>query len=136
DALPAEADAQALYFFRLVALHEQMHAEAAAYMAQGLGVPLRESSDALVAGDGQEIRVDPAPHRMGRADGGFAFDNELGEHEVELAAYLIDAEPFMWSAFLPFLEAGGYEEPQWWTPAGSAWLAGLRHRQPAGLRAT
>jgi EgtB-related family protein len=38
--------------------------------------------------------------------------------------------------FLPFLEAGGYDQPQWWTVAGTAWLATLRRRQPSGLRAT
>ena len=42
DALPADAGDADLYFYRLVAAHEMMHAEAAVYMAQALGIPLRE----------------------------------------------------------------------------------------------
>jgi ergothioneine biosynthesis protein EgtB len=136
DDLPASADAQALYFFRLAALHEQMHAEAAVYMGQSLGIPLRESREPLAAGEHQEIRVAEVRYRLGCADGGFAFDNELGEHALDLAPYAIDAEPITWSAYLPFLEDGGYEVPQWWTPEGSDWLASLRQRQPASVRPT
>src|SRR6185369_10345856 len=37
EGLPPAAGAGDLYFFRLVALHEEMHAEAATYMARTLG---------------------------------------------------------------------------------------------------
>ncbi|HEX2547921.1 MAG TPA: SUMF1/EgtB/PvdO family nonheme iron enzyme, partial [Ramlibacter sp.] len=133
DDVPEDADADGLYFFRLVALHEQMHAEAAVYMGQSLGVPLRESRDPMTAGEGGEIGVGEASYRFGAVSEGFAFDNELGEHQVELAAYAIDAEPVTWGAFLPFLEAGGYEDLRWWSPEGCAWLANLQQRRPAGL---
>jgi iron(II)-dependent oxidoreductase len=136
DALPAAADDDALYFFRLVTLHEQMHAEAAVYMAHSLGIPLRESRTPRTAAGEMEIHVSPGRMRLGDAAAGFSFDNELGPHEVELAPFAIAAEPVTWRAFLPFLEDGGYEDPQWWTPEGRAWLAGLRQRQPAGLRRT
>lgn len=136
DALPASADDDALYFFRLAAMHEQMHAEAAVYMGQSLGVPLRESGAPPRVRDAGEITIRPSRFRLGVDSAGFAFDNELGEHQVELAAYAIDAEPVTWGAFLPFLEAGGYQDLQWWTPEGCAWLARLRQRQPAGLRRT
>jgi ergothioneine biosynthesis protein EgtB len=134
DALPADAGDDALYFFRLVALHEQMHAEAAVYMGQGLGIPLRESRSPATAGAGGELAVHADGFLLGAAPGGFAFDNELGAHRVTLAPFAIDAEPVTWGAFLPFLEEGGYEDLRWWTPEGCAWLASLRQRQPAGLR--
>ena len=136
DDLPHDADEDALYFFRLAALHEQMHAEAVVYMGQSLGIALRESREPMTAGDPQEIRVGEARYCLGAADDGFAFDNELGEHHVDLAPYAIDAEPVTWSAFLPFLEEGGYEDLRWWSPEGRAWLANLRQRRPAGLRPT
>jgi gamma-glutamyl hercynylcysteine S-oxide synthase len=134
DGLPADADADALYFFRLAALHEQMHAEAAVYMGQSLGIALRESREPMNAGEDAEIGVAEVRYCVGAAAEGFAFDNELGEHHVELASYSIDAEPVTWGAFLPFLEAGGYEDLRWWSPEGRAWLANLRQRRPAGLR--
>lgn len=130
-ALPPDADDDALYFFRLAALHEQMHAEAAVYMGQGLGIPLREGKGAPGAGRNGELDVPAQRFTLGSSGGGFAFDNELGPHEVELAPYAIDAQPLTWGAFLPFLEGGGYEDRQWWTPEGRAWLEG-QQRRPAG----
>ncbi|MEJ8835060.1 selenoneine synthase SenA [Ramlibacter sp. AN1133] len=133
DALDSPDD-QALYFFRLAAAHEQMHAEAAVYMAEGLGIPLRESVEPAQVQEGAQLTVGPLRFGLGTSCAGFAFDNELPAHEVELARYAIDAAPVTWGAFLPFLEAGGYDNGQWWTPQGWAWLATLRQRRPAGLR--
>jgi len=130
DALPRDAGDDALYFYRLAVVHEQMHAEAAVYMGQGLGIPLREGDTHLTGTTRGELQVPASRFTLGTSGGGFAFDNELGPHEVELAPFAIDAEPVTWAAFLPFVEAGGYEDPQWWTPEGRAWLAGLRQRRP------
>ena len=131
--LPADAGEDALYFYRLVAAHEQMHAEAAVYMGQALGIPLRECASPPTAEDG-ELAVAGGAFRLGASGEGFAFDNELGAHEVQLAPFRIDAEPLRWAAFLPFVEEGGYEDAQWWTEAGRAWLAQQHRRLPAGLR--
>ncbi|HEY0825790.1 MAG TPA: selenoneine synthase SenA, partial [Ramlibacter sp.] len=136
DALPADAGDDALYFFRLATLHEQMHAEAAVYMGQSLGIPLRESAEPAAAAARGELVAGGQRFALGSQDSGFAFDNELGAHEVELAPFVIDDQPVTWGAFLPFLESGGYEDLQWWTPEGRAWLAHLRRRAPAGLRRT
>jgi ergothioneine biosynthesis protein EgtB len=134
DALPADAGDDDLYFFRLVALHEQMHAEAAVYMAHALGIAVREAGEPPLAQARRELRVAGGVLRLGDAPEGFAFDNELGPHEVALADFAIDAEPVTWAAFLPFVEAGGYEEAQWWDDEGRGWLATLRERAPAAVR--
>jgi EgtB-related family protein len=52
---------------------------------------------------------------------GFCFDNELGGLQREVPAFEIDAQAVRWAEFLPFVEAGGYEQARWWTPAGWAW---------------
>lgn len=135
EALPAEPGDDALYFFRLAAHHEQMHAEAAAYMAQGLGIPLREGA-VLAAAPAQELVVQGGTLVLGQPRPGFAFDNELGAHEVRVPGFAIDARPVTWEAFLAFLEDGGYEDLRWWTGEARAWLLRLRHRRPAGLRET
>ena len=132
-ALPAGAGDDALYFFRLAASHEQMHAEAAVYMGQSLGIPLRECSAPPQAGHG-EVAVEGGVFRLGATADGFAFDNELAGDDVRIAAFRIDAEPVCWGAFLPFVEEGGYEEPRWWTARGGDWLAQQRRRVPAGVR--
>jgi iron(II)-dependent oxidoreductase len=134
DALPGSAGDDALYFYRLAALHEQMHAEAAVYMAQGLGIPVREAGPAPELEAAGELEVAATHFHVGGHGSGFAFDNELGPHGVALDAFAIDATPLSWGDFLPFLESGGYEDARWWTPDGRAWLENLRERRPASLR--
>lgn len=129
DALPPDADDDALYFFRLVALHEQMHAEAAAYMGASLGIALTEARALPGLGPRREIEVPAQRFELGASGPGFAFDNELGAHTVDLAAFAIDAEPLRWGDFLPFVEAGGYEDARWWTPEG--WQHAQRRAWPA-----
>ena len=140
----AETDA-ALYFHRLALFHEDMHAEAAVYMAQALGIPLPRDAafpaapptlQPVTGGGNPVLHLPACGWTLGRADAGFAFDNELGAHTVALAAVEIDAEPVSWARYLPFVEAGGYRDARWWSPQGWQWLqrvdGGLR--QPRDLR--
>lgn len=127
DALPPAAGEDALYVFRLAALHEAMHAEAAAYMARRLGfeVPLEPRSRAPVPAAGT-LCVPAQALVLGSPGPGFAFDNEQPAQRVRLQAFEIDAAPVSWSRIGAFLEAGGYADARWWTPDGWAWR--LRHR--------
>lgn len=135
SALPADAGDEALYFFRLAALHEEMHSEAACYMARtlGIGLPaalrarLQESPAhgtpsapglAGIAG----IAVPAQSFSMGWQGPGFAFDNELGPHTVELDAFCIDAAPIPWSSIAAFEREGGYRDRRFWDDAGWTWL--------------
>jgi len=134
DALRYDAGDDALYFFRLTALHEQMHAEAAAYMGESLGIAVTEMALVPTAAPGQELKVATQAFTLGSTGPGFHFDNELQARPVDLPAFAIDAEPVTWGAFLPFVEEGGYDEARWWTPQGTAWRAQQGVRRPAGLR--
>jgi ergothioneine biosynthesis protein EgtB len=122
DALPAGAGDDELYFFRLVALHECMHAEAAAYMARTLGIDVREAAQPLVE-DGEEIEVPGGVIDLGSPEPGFAFDNELQAHPVRVAPCRIDTQPVNWRRFLAFVDDGGYGRPEFWDDRGCAWLA-------------
>lgn len=125
DALGDGAGSDALYFYRLVALHEAMHVEAAIYMARGLGVELAGThapTDQGIPGEFSELELPAQIFRLGAAGDGFAFDNELGPHEVALGAFKIDAGPVSRSRFLGFVEAQGYEQRRWWSDAGWEWL--------------
>jgi iron(II)-dependent oxidoreductase len=124
DRLASDASAAELYFFRLVVLHEAMHAEAATYMARALGIPVPPLAGAgAVHETAVALAVPAQTFRLGASDDGFAFDNELGGHEVSLRAFEIDAQPVSWDRFLAFVEAGGYRERSWWSDAGWAWLS-------------
>jgi ergothioneine biosynthesis protein EgtB len=128
DALPLHAGDDELYFFRLVCLHEAMHAEAACYMARTLGfsIPLPPRPVGRLV----PLRVPAQPFALGWRGPGFAFDNELQPRQLAVPAFEIDSVPVTWARFAGFVDAGGYDEPRWWTDAGWLWLQGGRHQPP------
>lgn len=133
DAAPATEDR--LYFFRLGLLHEDMHHEAALTLAQDLGLPISDPrwQPAALPEPPPPLPLDARRWRLG-SDTGFAFDNELGAHEVELPAGSIDAQARRWAEYLPFVEAGGYDEPRWWCAAGWHWRQQTGTAVPRHLR--
>lgn len=127
----------ALYFFRLALLHEDMHREADTMIAQALALDVSAALAAVAPAPAPrgELCIGGGTLRVGESAGGFAFDNELGPHDVAVADFRIDAAPVVWGDFLPFIDAGGYDEARWWTPAGRAWrLRALPHGLPRYLR--
>lgn len=128
-----------LYFFRLVLLHEQMHAEAATYMAQALELPLPEallpaSRQGLQRPPTASLRVPAGEWLLGYQRPGFAFDNELARHRAHLPAFAIDAEPVSWQRYLPFVVAGGYHDARYWSAAGWQWREASALAAPRYLR--
>ena len=124
-AVEATNDA-ALYFYRLALFHEDMHGEAAIYMAQALGIALTPAllcdQAARASGPVQSLKLEAGDWALGYTGSGFAFDNELGPHSVQLDAYAIDDQPVSWRRYLPFVAAGGYVDAQWWSCLGWQWL--------------
>ena len=137
DAVP---DDTGLYFHRLVLAHEDMHHEAALYMAQALGVPVADARwrPQAITSLREPIVLDPGPFELGWTGPGFAFDNELGAHRVQLPATAIDSRVLTWAEYLPFIEAGGQAPPRylrresglWQQQRGGHWQA-LDTRLPA-----
>jgi EgtB-related family protein len=107
----------ALYFYRLALFHEDMHAEAAIYSAEFLGVPIPEALLRVASKTEQptksSLSVPAQTWLLGSpAQGaGFVFDNELGQHEALLSAFDIDSRVVTWAEYLPFLAATGRELP-------------------------
>ena len=138
----------ALYFFRLVLFHEDMHREAWIYMAQTVGMDVpnaalhhRSSARIAVAANVSDLHLPAGQWQTGWQGSGFAFDNELGSHSLELVACGIDSEPVTWQRYLPFVDANGYHDPQWWSSAGWQWLqaqaqVGPRYLSPSPATGT
>ncbi len=115
----------ALYFFRLALFHEDMHREALIYMAQAEGLKLSipsPLSSSLRTINLDTTNITARVYALGRTHTGFSFDNELGVHEQRLRDYEIDAQAVSWARYLPFVEAGGYAQSQWWNEDGWQWL--------------
>ncbi len=119
----ADPDDDSLYFYRLSLFHEDMHNEAAIYMANSLGFAVPDMHDPVTPAAGA-CTLPAQVHRFGWQGAGFAFDNELGGCEVALAACAIDAAPVTNARYAAFVDAGGYEQARFWSPAGNAWRTG------------
>ena len=121
DQLPGDASEDELYFFRLVALHEAMHVEAASYMGHALAIAL-PPAEPVTAGKRpplSRIALPAQNFKVGSPLEGFAFDNELLDHHVPLAAFEIDSHPVSWSRFMPFVKAGGCQPRPGWAEAAA-----------------
>ncbi len=133
----AAEDDDGLYFFRLALFHEDMHAEAAVYMAQTLGFDPGEAlrpPERLGAPSAQTVTLPAGSWTLGLDGPGFVFDNERGAHPVPVPAFEIDTEAVRWARFLPFVEQGGYRECAFWSEAGWRWLAQTGATAPRHLR--
>ena len=132
----ADTTDDALYFFRLALLHEDMHHEAALYMAHSLGLAIDDGrwQAQPLPDTRQTLQLPAGGWTLGNSDCGFAFDNELSAHQVALPACQIDSQVLRWADYLPFVEAGGYSQPQWWADEARAWLAAGQPRCPRYTR--
>jgi EgtB-related family protein len=119
----AEESDAGLYFYRLSLFHEDMHAEAATYMAQALDIALPAGlmQAPLAPRPNRALHVAAQPWALGYSGPGFAFDNELQAHEVTIGEFEIDSEPVSWARYLPFLEATGAALPRYLRRQDGGW---------------
>jgi ergothioneine biosynthesis protein EgtB len=113
-----------LYFFRLALLHEDMHHEAALYMAQGLGVAIEDPrwQAPHLPEPALPLAFTASSWRLGSPAGsGFVFDNECGAHEVPCPAFEIDAQVLRWADYLPFIEATRATPPRYLRRQAGRW---------------
>jgi iron(II)-dependent oxidoreductase len=120
DKTPEE-DA-ALYFFRVALFHEDLRCEQFVVLAQALGVPLDLALPVGVA-PREPMGVPAGRWMLGSAPGGFVFDVEKWAHEVDVPEFEIDAQPVNWGQYVEFVDDGGYDRPELWSPQGWEWLA-------------
>jgi gamma-glutamyl hercynylcysteine S-oxide synthase len=82
--------------------------------------------------DGSPMVTVPAgPFLMGLPDNDFlAEEHEKPRRRVYLPAFCIDVFPVTNARFALFLDASGYREPHWWSPAGWEWARRHKITQP------
>ncbi|GAA4880914.1 ergothioneine biosynthesis protein EgtB [Pseudonocardia benzenivorans] len=123
------------FAFGMIVQHEQQHDETMLATHQ-----LRAGAPVLHAeppppGPGparlgaREVLVPAGPFVQGTSTEPWALDNERPAHTVDLPAFVIDTYPVTNAEYTAFVEAGGYDDPRWWSARGWA------HRVEADLRA-
>ncbi len=133
DGLERAGETDDLFTYAMVEQHEQQHVETMLATHQ-----LRRGSPLLGAGaplpPGRQVSPEPVlvpagPFVLGvdGTDEPWSLDNERPAHVVDLPAFRIGRVPVSNGEWQVFVEAGGYDDPQWWSPRG--W----KHRQDAGL---
>jgi ergothioneine biosynthesis protein EgtB len=117
--------------------HEVMHQETLLYMWHRL--PLADKTrpaDYLPSLAGsppvqRRVAIPRGTATLGASRGvvPFGWDNEFDAHAVFVPAFELDAHNVTNAAFLEFVEAGGYDDPRWWSGDDFAWVrrAGVRH---------
>ncbi|WP_433327109.1 ergothioneine biosynthesis protein EgtB [Spirillospora sp. CA-294931] len=123
------------FVYGMVVQHEHQHDETMLATHQ-----LRKGAPALLdppatspidPAPAAEVLVEAGPFEMGTSDDPWAYDNERRRHTVDVPAFRIDTEPVSNAAYQAFMEAGGYDEPRWWTPEGWEWTRSTGKRSPA-----
>jgi iron(II)-dependent oxidoreductase len=108
------------YVYGMVIQHEHQHDETLLQTISLRDTPYSlEAPAAPAAGiiEAPEVLVDTGVFLMGSTEP-WAYDNERPGHRVSLSAFWIDTVPVTNRAFLAFIDAGGYDEPRWWSAAG------------------
>lgn len=119
------SDSAALYPYRLVLAHEDMHGEALLMTMQTLavGLPASFANSASDAAPQLQIGFAGGTVVMGSVpDDGFVFDNEKWARPVKVDAFSIDATLVSNQQFTEFVDDGGYQKPAFWSAAGRVWL--------------
>jgi iron(II)-dependent oxidoreductase len=138
DTLPLDPTNPLLdkgFVYAMVVQHEHQHDEtmlATHQLRRGAAV-LGDVPPATAPRDGlpHEVLVPAGTFPMGTSDDPWAYDNERPGHQVFVPAFHLDTTPVANRAYLSFVEAGGYDDPRWWSGAGWAWRTGSGKRTPA-----
>ncbi|MET0189649.1 MAG: ergothioneine biosynthesis protein EgtB [Pseudonocardia sediminis] len=119
------------FAFGMIVQHEQQHDETMLATHQlRTGSPLlhapappRRSTPLGPA----EVLVPAGSFTQGTSTEPWALDNERPAHVVDVPAFVIDAYPVTNGQYAEFVDAGGYDDPRYWTERGWAYVreAGL-----------
>jgi ergothioneine biosynthesis protein EgtB len=124
---PLLHEGQAVY---TILEHEAMHHETMLYMWHQLSYEQKQAPPDVSADDSG---ITPSPGRVavpaGRTTLGarpgeipFGWDNEFPSFVVDVPAFEMDVHNVTNERFMDFVEAGGYGQAEWWTPAAFAWV--------------
>ncbi len=126
-----------VYFYRLAAFHEDMHAENLALILQTLGyarpkLSVVDPACGVPIGDPQyqprDVAIPGGIFLLGASpEEPFVFDNEKWAHPVEIKPFRISSTAVTNAEFAAFVEDGGYRRREAWSRRGWDW----RRRQEA-----
>ncbi|HEY9651655.1 MAG TPA: ergothioneine biosynthesis protein EgtB [Coleofasciculaceae cyanobacterium] len=138
ETAPLEQQERLWYF---LIQHESQHSETIAFLLQLQRWHLQERHHELwlnSRGNNPQPELEPSAEMLEIPAGEFemgndsvdALDNERSRHRVYLDTYQIDRYPVTCKQYRVFMEAGGYQNSQWWSNEGWQWLQDNPVAQP------
>ncbi|MFZ3323248.1 MAG: selenoneine synthase SenA [Usitatibacter sp.] len=123
----ARAPDEDRYYFKLAALHEDMHGEALLMTLQTLELPaprmqLRARAFTPEA-PVRDLVLDGGTFEQGTRHGDFVFDNESPPRRVSVAPFAIASHPVTQGEFGRYLDDTGAMKPRHWRKQDGAWQA-------------
>lgn len=67
---------------------------------------------------------------LGKTDDTYGWDNEYGSAENKVSAFKASKMLVSNAEFMEFVQAGGYQSPQWWDDEGKGWLSFSKAQMP------
>ena len=121
----AKNEPELLYPYRLALAYEDMRGEALAQGLQTVGImpPAALLDRAIPSWAQGEIRFAGGTVELGsKPEESFVFDNEKWAHSCYVPSFVIDSTLVSNAQYSEFVEDGGYQNPQWWSASGRAWM--------------
>ena len=123
--------------WRFLLQHESQHCETIAFLLELAKRNERQGDKETILSPHLPLPSSPPPaieipageFEMG-SNAIDALDNERPAHKVYLDTYYIDRYPVTCGQYQAFMEAGGYENPVFWSKAGWEWLQIEQVREP------
>jgi iron(II)-dependent oxidoreductase len=132
-----------LALVELVLRHEHQHDETMlqaielARLDRTPDLPGRPRPEAAGAPSGlQAVEIPGGPCTIGAPAGGFAYDNERPQVQLDLGPFAIGRHPVTNADFAAWVDGGGYERREWWSDEGWAWRISEGADAPGGWRRT
>ena len=117
--------------------HEAMHQETLLYMWHRMPFADKQAPSRYTplvsheepAAEWIEVPAGGVTLGVDRSAVAFAWDNECPATDANVDAFAIERHDVTNGRYLEFVEAGGYDQEQWWDPVAWRWLRaeGIRH---------
>ncbi|HEX4001157.1 MAG TPA: SUMF1/EgtB/PvdO family nonheme iron enzyme [Candidatus Acidoferrales bacterium] len=117
--------------------HRLMHAETIAYLLHNLPIERKTpqagpAPDPRPAPEPRQVTIPAGTTTLGQLRGSdeFGWDNEFGSHKIHVPSFSIDAFPVTNAQYLKFVQAGGYQNPKFWSAEDWEWKRSKRLEHP------
>jgi gamma-glutamyl hercynylcysteine S-oxide synthase len=122
----------------LIVRHEQQHNETMLQTLelahlQGFDPHPPDASASAARPTGLElVEIEGGECTLGAPDDVFAYDNERPRHQIVIGDFRLGRTAVTNATWLRFVQGGGYEQRQWWSPEGWAWRCEHAITRPGG----